>query len=321
MSTSRFQWIQSNLSYINHATTDCFSGAKSWCTQTWDSPPVLLARGTARGAMKAALGVYYIFDLGLSILPATSPWYVGFNAVKYITTTVAFGLSAYNTYQSICLENAYPLNQKKFMRKLNQAKQLTKAGQKIEEETHKLVSLEGYPSSRRTDIPEILTDEINTAASEQKVFHYIQAATHGAVTATGIYYFLREIFSLSPGYTSMRILSLGCILVISALGEYDKLRLNALTNDRLVTLENDFLQQDRFLLDIQEKTGTLETLTRVIQQSRLENDYLSTVIEKSPPKAVQKSYLTQIAASGSGIFFRSAINGCLLYTSPSPRDS
>lgn len=108
--------------------------AKNWVSEKMESESSLRAKAVTQGAIKAAVGVYPLLDLLLSIIPATAPCYLGFKIAKFILTAIAFVIAAYSVYQSEKTDKNFNNTDKSFITILKEKlKEVKDLGFKMEE--------------------------------------------------------------------------------------------------------------------------------------------------------------------------------------------
>ena len=75
--------------------------AKQQLAELIESDSFLQARSVIEGAVKTTLGVNYIFDLGLKLLPFAGPAYTTLEALKYAAAGFALVVASYKTYDDL----------------------------------------------------------------------------------------------------------------------------------------------------------------------------------------------------------------------------
>lgn len=330
MSSTRFEWSgsallnccqQSGSWLLNHC-----SQAKTWVSSQLDSKPVLKARSAVHGAVNAALGVHYCFDLGLALFPATSPWYNAIKGIKYAATGICFVVSTYTAYHrsqkvKTNREKLVELEEKLIQidKMLSEAEQicikadslLTKAGYgDASDQTPPLEVKETKSSPSSTSLKSKMCDLIET-----KPARMVRAAVDGAIKATGVHYIFdmgSAVIPVTQTFNTIRDVIIGTTLVGSTLSAFGKGQSDALAREKLIKLKQKVGESFAKLRLIQQRFGSKEELDKIMQEgsAAMQRPFQSETKEmKTPQKEEKPSLLSRLTDSKPLCYANAAITG------------
>lgn len=194
--------FSSRIKNIKDGIFSQYNRAASWVTAKSESESALYIRGIASGAVKAALGVNYIVDLGLSAIPQTSAFYNGFKIVKYVATSATFIVTSVSAYKNNKMEISTRAAIKELEEKLAEVDGLVVAANAILHSQQILLDKIKNPFNPIAEVrinisSRFLQEDSLTKQSkcslldtiyESKPSLFIRSAVDGAIKASGVYY-------------------------------------------------------------------------------------------------------------------------------------
>lgn len=317
--------IKSNLSDFKTTTSTQYIKTKDWFSEKMESEPALRAKGVAQGAVKAAVGVYPILDLLLSLIPATAPFYLGFKIAKYIITSIAFAISAYSAYQRGVSEKSFNTILEE---KLIEVQKIEVSSEEMRKKEDELLRRDGFAEAHSTMIVVEQKEEktITTVPEQKNTFTlfaeskpavFTRALINGALSAATLYYICDLVSTFIPVFEAFEIIKRVLVWTAFMWGTLDAYEHITRTMDslaKLLHLESQIAKAEVTLEKVEASLGTPEQLKELAAYGALAtNGAMQVVIDdpseiKSTPP-VEKSKFKLLAESEPGLCARAAVNG------------
>ncbi|MHB1946726.1 MAG: hypothetical protein ACYCQI_01255 [Gammaproteobacteria bacterium] len=318
--------VKSNLSEFKTSVTSQCIKAKDWVSEKMESESALRAKGVAQGAVKAAVGVYPILDLLLSLIPATAPYYLGFKIAKYIITSIAFAISAYSAYQRGVSEKSFNTILEE---KLIEVQKMEFSSEEMRKKEDELLRKDGFVSANSpciqieqkeqqaivASVPE--QKSTFTLFAESKPAVFTRALINGALSAATLYYVCDLVSTFIPVFEAFEIIKK--VLVWTAftwgtLEAYDHITKTMDSLAKLLHLESQIAKAEVTLEKVEKSLGSPEQLKEMAEYGALATNGAMQVIIDNPSEIkttppVEKSKFKLLAESEPGMCARAALNG------------
>jgi hypothetical protein len=326
MSSSRFN-IQSRLSYgcqwIHASVSDTYQRSKSWLHTKLESEPIFTIRKKLDGAgdaVKTALGVHYIFDFGLALIPTTGPLYVGLTVTKYSFAGLTFAITAYTNQ----LQRQKYRDSREKLTALREV--LTQIDKKLGEtfrviaQAEDLLKMAGFPQQEETSIQ--LEWENQEASSENisqlthstffssKCKSALKAGFNAGVRTAMVNYACETINLTSNVFKNML---LGLTMIVSLVREYERCKLDAESQSELNRLKLYIENAGQKIKFINKKLGS-ETILKDILEQAANVTHLPAhagIHDAETPQTTTSSFLKFIN-SKTGCALNAVINGAAI---------
>lgn len=297
--------------------------AKSWAIEKSESEPVLYIRGIVSGAAKAALGVNYIVDLGLSTIPQTSVFYNGFKIVKYVATGAVFIAASVSAYGRSKKEINTREIIKQMEEKLAEVDRMVLAVDNILKSQKELYKKANYPAETLSDVViDIAVDSLAVPLKKSKfstLFNskpslYICSAIDGTIKAAGADY----IFNLTSNYlpaTNVFSFFEKTAVISTFLGATYQSHMQSNTvlmlREKIKMLEIKMAAAHKKLGIIEKLLGSKEELIKIAEEGARLTDEVLWFENTTKDSRALKWELNKISESKPILYFRSLIDGAV----------
>jgi hypothetical protein len=282
-----------------------FSRTKKTLSSILRSAPVTNVTSVIDGAIKAAFGIHYVFDLGVQLFPLSSHHMTAFKGVKYSVSGVTFAIASY--YESNKLRIAKKYSEKTQILKENceQGSVLIENMEDLIKHSHKNAEMAGYAESKSDDVlinvnltvPEVINEvQINYQAKSMLL---LKASFNGVIISTGVYYLFdigATFITASHLYKMTRNVLMGVIATGKMFVDYDQEKMELLAKLQMSDLNKHMNVVIRKMKVIEHKLGGRANLLSVL---RLGEQVTGQAVHLGIPASAEKISESKSALSES----------------------
>lgn len=240
-----------------------------------ESALVVKATSAVDGAVKAAFGIHYIFDLGYQLCALSTAHVQAFNITKFTITGLTFAISTYHGFNRTHTAMNYYEKASVLNEQLSNSDKILYTAEKIIKQSNSHLQLGGYQSFQQDEIPIMLEVDMQPAksmheqCSDSKPMLCLKALLDASVTATGVYYITGLTSSLmgaTPAYDAIKNILIGVTLIGKTFVAYHERKMDLHAKIKAANLARDITPMINELSRMKKKLGTRQQLTAIIGQ-------------------------------------------------------